>query len=34
MFKSAFHNKLGDFYSALGWGAVPENNNLNKFFEF
>ena len=30
VFKSAFENKLNDFYGALKWGKVPENNNLGK----
>ena len=34
IFKSAFANKLNDFYAALGWGQIPENNNLGKFFAF
>jgi DNA polymerase elongation subunit (family B) len=34
VFKSAFENKLNDFYGALNWGRVPENNNLGKFFAF
>ena len=33
-FKSAFENKLNDFYKAMKWGKVPENNNLGKFFAF
>ena len=34
IFKSAFQNKLNDFYQALNWGSVPENNNMAKFFSF
>jgi hypothetical protein len=34
IFKSAFSNKLNDFYSAMKWGSIPENNNLGKFFAF
>ena len=34
IFKSAFANKLNDFYAALSWGQIPENNNLGKFFAF
>ena len=34
VFKSAFANKLNDFYGAMKWGRVPENNNLGKFFAF
>ena len=33
-FKSAFANKLNDFYGAMKWGTIPENNNLGKFFSF
>jgi DNA polymerase elongation subunit (family B) len=34
VFKSAFENKLNDFYKAMNWGRIPENNNLGKFFAF
>ena len=34
VFKSAFANKLNDFYQAMKWGRIPENNNLGKFFAF
>ena len=34
VFKSAFANKLNDFYGAMKWGRIPENNNLGKFFAF
>jgi len=34
IFKSSFENKLNDFYEALDWGRIPENNNLGKFFAF
>ena len=34
IFKSAFANKLNDFYGAMKWGRIPENNNLSKFFTF
>ena len=34
IFTSALENKLSDFYNALGWGAVPKNDNLSNFFEF
>jgi len=34
IFKSSFENKLNDFYDALDWGRIPENNNLGKFFAF
>ncbi len=34
MFSSELSNKFDDFYSAMGWGALPENNNANRFFSF
>ena len=34
VFSSAFANKLNDFYGAMHWGSIPENNNLGKFFAF
>ena len=34
MFTSDLSNKFNDFYAAMGWGALPENNNANKFFSF
>jgi len=34
VFSSAFANKLNDFYGAMNWGRIPENNNLGKFFAF
>jgi len=34
IFESSLKNKLDDFFSALGWGSVPNNNNTKKFFEF
>ena len=34
VFTSAFANKLNDFYGAMKWGGIPENNNLGKFFAF
>ena len=34
VFTSAFANKLNDFYGAMNWGRIPENNNLGKFFAF
>jgi DNA polymerase elongation subunit (family B) len=34
MFTSDLSNKFDDFYSAMGWGQLPENNNANKFFTF
>ena len=26
--------RLNDFYGAMKWGRIPENNNLGKFFAF
>lgn len=34
IFERELKGKIDDLYSALGWGALPENNNLNKFFNF
>ena len=34
MFVSDLSNKFNDFYAAMGWGALPENNNAKKFFSF
>ena len=34
MFTSDLSNKFDDFYSAMGWGQLPENNNAKKFFSF
>jgi len=34
MFESDLKGKLDDFYSARGWGSLPENNNVQKFFSF
>ena len=34
MFTSDLSNKFNDFYAAMGWGQLPENNNANKFFSF
>jgi hypothetical protein len=34
IFKQELQNKLDDFYSAMNWGAFPENNNAKKFFSF
>ena len=34
MFTADLSNKFNDFYSAMGWGALPENNNASKFFSF
>lgn len=34
IFISSLYNKLSDFYGAMNWGRVPENNNIGKFFSF
>jgi hypothetical protein len=33
-FDRELRGKLDDFYAAMGWGALPENNNAAKFFSF
>ena len=34
IFEKELKNKLDDFYSAMNWGAFPENNSVAKFFSF
>jgi DNA polymerase elongation subunit (family B) len=34
IFESALFNKLNDFYSALKFGEITLNNNVNEFFSF
>lgn len=34
IFDRELRGKLDDFYNALGWSKLPENNNVNKFFSF
>jgi DNA polymerase elongation subunit (family B) len=34
IFERELKGKIDDLYAALGWGALPENNNMNKFFSF
>ena len=34
VFQSSLENKLNDFFSARGWGEIPDNNNAKKFFDF
>lgn len=34
IFERELKGKIDDLYAALGWGALPENNNINKFFGF
>lgn len=34
IFISSLYNKLSDFYGAMNWGRIPENNNVGKFFSF
>ena len=33
-FERELKGKLDDFYAALNWGGLPENNNASKFFSF
>ncbi len=34
IFQRELQNKLDDFYAAMNWGGLPENNNASKFFSF
>jgi DNA polymerase elongation subunit (family B) len=34
IFDRELRGKLDDFYVAMNWGALPENNNMGKFFSF
>jgi DNA polymerase elongation subunit (family B) len=34
MFTADLSNKFNDFYAAMGWGQLPENNNASRFFSF
>ena len=34
IFDSALRGKIDDFYAAMNWDKLPENNNVNKFFSF
>ena len=34
IFEASLENKLGDFYNALRWGAIPTNGVINEFFSF
>ena len=34
MFTADLSNKFNDFYAAMGWGQLPENNNAKRFFSF
>jgi hypothetical protein len=34
MFTADLSNKFNDFYAAMSWGSLPENNNAKKFFSF
>jgi hypothetical protein len=33
-FERELKGKLNDFYAAMNWGGLPENNNASKFFSF
>jgi len=34
MFERELQGKIDDFYAAMNWGKLPENNAVNKFFSF
>ena len=34
IFNRELKGKIQDFYDALGWGIIPENNLIFEFFEF
>lgn len=34
IFDRELRGKLDDFYSAMNWGILPQNNNMGKFFKF
>ena len=34
IFDREIRGKLDDFYAAMNWDKLPENNNMNKFFSF
>jgi DNA polymerase elongation subunit (family B) len=34
IFDRELRGKLDDFYAAMAWGKLPENNNMSKFFSF
>jgi DNA polymerase elongation subunit (family B) len=34
MFERELKGKIDDFYAAMNWGKLPENNAVNKFFSF
>ena len=34
MFERDLQGKIDDFYAAMNWGKLPENNTVNKFFSF
>ena len=34
MFERDLQGKIDDFYAAMNWGKLPENNNMGKFFSF
>jgi len=34
MFERDLQGKIDDFYAAMNWGKLPENNNMGKFFNF
>ena len=34
IFDKSLKGKMEDFYEALGWGKIPNNNAIFDFFEF
>jgi hypothetical protein len=34
IFDRELRGKLDDFYAAMNWGVLPQNNNMTKFFSF
>jgi len=34
IFDRELRGKLDDFYAAMNWGVLPQNNNMGKFFSF
>ncbi len=34
IYEKIMTNKLQSYYDAMGWGDIPNNKNLNKFFGF
>ena len=34
IYEKIMTNKLQSYYDAMGWGDIPNNKNVNKFFGF